>query len=142
MNEMILSGMSLPTVTASGTTVEEVFEADNEELGEASIANMEIVYDEHEDNEGLTKEHTWIKWKVNLLVKVKACAKLNKARLGELLNTLLTIDKTLWENEDKGLLLEAEEFFSLIFKITYYDDPDYSICNMGFAEHFNALSHA
>ena len=47
----------------------------------------------------------------------------------ELLQLLLSIDKTLSENQDKNLLLEADELFQIVFKITYYDDPETCICN-------------
>lgn len=47
----------------------------------------------------------------------------------ELLQLLISIDKTLSEHWDKLLLLEADELFNAIFKLTYYDDPDTAICN-------------
>ena len=33
------------------------------------------------------------------------------------------------ENPDKELLAEADELFNTIFKITYYDDQEFSISN-------------
>lgn len=39
------------------------------------------------------------------------------------------MDKTLDENSEKALLLEADELFNVVFKITYYDDPETAICN-------------
>ena len=46
-----------------------------------------------------------------------------------MLELLLRIDKTLDAHQDKALLLEADELFNIVFKITYYDDPDTSVCN-------------
>lgn len=42
---------------------------------------------------------------------------------------LISIDLTLSEHGEKALLLEADELFNVVFKITYYDDPDTAICN-------------
>ena len=81
-------------------------------------------------DEDLTQEDTWRKWKVIVMNQVKAASKLKKKCLRELLSSLLTIDKMLDEHKEKALLKSAEDFFSMMFKITYYDDPDFSICNL------------
>lgn len=33
-----------------------------------------------------------------------------------------------------NLLLEADELFNIIFKITYYDDPEFAVCNTNLAD--------
>ena len=83
--------------------------------------------DENETSEELTQE-TWQAWKFRVIEKVKAVGKQDKGHLLALLNTLLEINKTLGRNPDKQLLNEAEEFFSLVFKITYYSMQN-PICN-------------
>ena len=98
---------------------------------EEVVEEEKIVYDEElAADEDLTQEHTWRKWKVKVMNQVKAAAKLKRTRLRELLSTLLTIDKMLDEHKEKALLKSAEDFFSMMFKITYYDDPDFSISNL------------
>lgn len=47
----------------------------------------------------------------------------------KLLAVLLSVDKTLSEHPDLKLLLEADELFNIIFKITYYDDLEHAVCN-------------
>jgi len=47
----------------------------------------------------------------------------------DLLSSLLTVDKTLSANKEKALLLEADELFNIVFKLTYYDDVETCICN-------------
>ena len=61
--------------------------------------------------------------------KVQQAKKKNKTQMNALLDFLLAIDKTLSENQELELLMDADELFNSVFKITYYDDPDYSICN-------------
>ena len=61
--------------------------------------------------------------------KVQLAKKKNKTRMNELLDFLLTIDKTLSENMEMELLMDADELFNSVFRITYYEDPDHSICN-------------
>ena len=46
-----------------------------------------------------------------------------------LFQLLLSIDRTLSVHVEKALLLEADELFSIVFKVSYYDDPDTVICN-------------
>jgi len=72
----------------------------------------------------------WRKWKAEVIEKVRAASTMSTKRLSELLQTLLAIDKTLDEEHDASpLLLNADTFFNTIFKITYYDDPDFAIKN-------------
>ena len=78
--------------------------------------------------------HTWRKWKTEIVEKVKAAKKLHKTRLRELLEKLVEIDRTLSENVDKDLLMEADELFNVIFKITYYDFPEHAVCNSPLTE--------
>ena len=78
--------------------------------------------------------HTWRKWKTAIVERVKAAKNLNKTRLRELLEQLVEIDRTLSENIDKDLLMEADELFNVIFKITYYDFPEHAVCNTSLAE--------
>lgn len=33
-----------------------------------------------------------------------------------------------------NLLLEADELFNIVFKITYYDEPEFAVCNQPFVE--------
>ena len=46
-----------------------------------------------------------MKWKMQLEEKVRLAKKKNKGRLQDLLNTLITIDKTLHDNPEKELLM-------------------------------------
>ena len=71
----------------------------------------------------------WRKWKAEVIEKVRAASTMSTKRLSELLQTLLAIDKTLGEEAASPLLLNADTFFNTIFRITYYDDPDFSIKN-------------
>ena len=86
------------------------------------------------DENALTQMHTWRKWKTAIVEKVKAAKKLHKTRLRELLEQLVEIDRTLSENIDKDLLMEADELFNVIFKITYYDFPEHAVCNSPLTE--------
>jgi len=61
--------------------------------------------------------------------KVKDAKKAKRSQLKELLAVLLSVDKTLSEHPDLALLLEADELFNIIFKITYYDDLEHAVCN-------------
>ena len=79
--------------------------------------------------EQLSQKTTWKKWKMQLDEKVQQAKKKNKTQMNALLDFLLTIDKTLSENQELELLMDADELFNSVFKITYYDDPDHSICN-------------
>lgn len=83
-----------------------------------------------EDSEPLSNEHTWRKWKVEIVEKVKAAKNMKKGPMRDLLDTLLAINKTLSENPGNDLLVAGDELFNVVFKITYYDDPDHSICNI------------
>ena len=83
---------------------------------------------EVEEVKELTK-NSWTAWKTDIAAKVKAAKKQKKAPLQELLDSLLVVDKSVSENPDKGLLVEADELFNTIFKITYYDDQEFSISN-------------
>ena len=47
---------------------------------------------------------------------------------------MVEIDRTLSENIDKDLLMEADELFDVIFKITYYDFPEHAVCNTSLTE--------
>lgn len=71
---------------------------------------------------------------MQIVEKVKAAKHMKKGPMRELLDTLLAIDKTLSENPGSDLLVAGDELFNTVFKITYYDDPDHSVCNFPLSE--------
>ena len=77
--------------------------------------------------------HTWRKWKADLVVKVKAAKKMKKRDLQDLLAFLLKIDKTVGAHGEMQLLVEADELFNTVFKITYYE-AEHAVCNCALAE--------
>ena len=70
----------------------------------------------------------WRTWKADVVEKVRAAAKMKNKRVNELLESLVAIDKALCDDSEP-LLVEADTFFTTIFKITYYDEPDFAIKN-------------
>ena len=52
----------------------------------------------------------------------------------ELLAELLSIDKTLDGPGAEEILVQADELFNVIFKITYYDDEDHAVSNSPLGE--------